>query len=150
MIRSDYILRLIEQLGAVLRAFVSGTAVSGIQTEDAQGMIEDSCRRALGLSYSTIQAMPPEHLVELLQAGGGTWMDRCFLAAILFEYDAETSRQSGDVARAREAAERALYLYSVLKAAPGVPPDYEIQKKSERLMKLLGELKLPPVAGSEA
>jgi hypothetical protein len=55
MIRSDYILRLIEQLGAVLRAFVSGTAVSGLQTEDAQGMIEDSCRRALGLSHATIR-----------------------------------------------------------------------------------------------
>jgi hypothetical protein len=34
-----------------------------------------------------------------------------------------------------------LYLYSVLKADPGVPPDYEIQKKSEQLVKLLGELK---------
>jgi hypothetical protein len=45
------------------------------------------------------------------------------------------------VARARESAERALYLYSVLEADPGVPPDYEIQKKSQRLMKLLGELK---------
>jgi hypothetical protein len=141
MIRSDYIMRLIEQLGAVLRAFVSGTAVSGLQTEDTQGMIEDSCRRALGLSYATIRAMPPEHLVELLRAGGGTWMDRCFLVGILFEYDAEASRRSGDVTRAREAAERALYLYSVLEADPGVPPEYEIQKKSERLMKLLGELK---------
>jgi len=143
MIRSDYILRLIEQLGAALRAFVSGTTVSGLQTEDTQGMIEDSCRQALGLSYSTIRAMPPEHLIELLRAGGGTWMDRCFLVAILFEYDAETSRRSGDVARAREAAERALYLYSVLKADPGVPPDYEVQEKSERLMILLGEFDAP-------
>jgi hypothetical protein len=143
MLRSDYILRLIEQLGAALRAFVSGTTVIGLQTETTQGMIEDSCRRALGLSYSTIRAMPPEHLVELLRAGGGTWMDRCFLVGILFEYDAETSRRSGDVARAKESAERALYLYSVLEADPSVPPDYEIQKKSEQLIKLLGELKAP-------
>jgi hypothetical protein len=143
MIRNDYIMRLIEQLGAVLRAFVSGTAVSGLRTEDTQGMIEDSCRQALGLSYSMIRAMPPEHLVELLRAGGGTWMDRCFLAGILFEYDAETSRQSGDMARARESAERALYLYSVLEADPGVPPDYEVQKRSEQLMKLLDEFGPP-------
>ena len=143
MIRNDYILRLIERLGAVLRAFVSGTAVSGLPTEETQGMIEDSCRRALGLSYSTIREMPPEHLVELLRAGGGTWMDRCFLAGVLHEYDAETSRRSGDVTRAREAAERALYLYNILEAEPGVPPDYEIQKKSERLMKLLGDLAAP-------
>jgi hypothetical protein len=60
--------------------------------------------------------------------------------ASLLEYDAEISRQSGDVARSKESAERALYLYSVLKADPCVPPDYEIQKKSEQLMKLLGEL----------
>jgi hypothetical protein len=85
--------------------------------------------------------MPPEHLIELLRAGGGTWMDRCFLAGILHEYDAETSRQSGDGARARESAERALYLYSALEADPGMPLDYEIQKKSERSMKLLAELK---------
>jgi hypothetical protein len=143
MIRSDYILRLIEQLGAVLRAFVSGTSVSGLQTEDTQGTIEDSCRQALGLSYATIRAMPPEHMVELLCAGGGTWMDRCFLAGILHEYDAETSRQSGDMARARESSERALYLYSVLETDPGVPPDYEVQKRSERLMKLLGEFDAP-------
>lgn len=140
MIRNDYIMRLIEQLGAVLRAFVSGTSVSALQTEDTQGMIEESCRRALGLSYATIREMPPEHLVELLRAGGGTGMDRCFLAGILHEYDAEISRQSGDMARARESAERALYLYSVLKADPGVPSDYEVQQKSERLMKFLGEL----------
>lgn len=143
MIRNDYILRLIEQLGAVLRAFVSGTAVSGLETEDTQGMIEDSCRRALGLSYATIRAMPPEHLVDLLRAGGGTWMDRCFLAGILHEYDAETSRRSGDMARARESAERALYLYSVLKADAGAPPDYEVQKRSEQLMILLGEFDAP-------
>jgi hypothetical protein len=140
MIRSDYILRLIEQLGAVLRAFVSGSTVSGLQTDRPQGMIEESCQRALGLTYSTIRAMPPEHLIELFRAGGGTWLDRCFLAASLFEYDAEISRQSGDAARAKESAERALYLYSVLKADPCVPLDYEIQKKSEQLMKLLGEL----------
>lgn len=143
MIRSDYIMRLIEQLGAVLRAFVNGTAVSGLQTEDTQGMIEDSCRQALGLSYATIREMPPEHLVEILRAGGGTWMDRCFLAGILHEYDAETSRHSGDMARAREAAERALYLYSVLEADPGARPDYEVQKRSEQLMILLGEFDAP-------
>jgi len=61
----------------------------------------------------------------------------------LHEYDAETSRRRGDVARARESAERALYLYSVLEADPGVSPDYEIQKKSESLMKLLGEIEAP-------
>ena len=143
MIRSDYILRSIEQLGAALRAFISGSTVSGLQTEDTQGMIEESCRRALGLSYATIRTMPPENLVELLRAGGGTWMDRCFLAGILFEYDAETSRQSGDVARSKGAAERALYLYSVLKADPGAPPDYEVQKRSEQLMILLGEFDAP-------
>jgi hypothetical protein len=99
-------LDLIEQLGGTLRTFLSGETVSD-QTEDAHGMIEDSCRRAFGLSYATIREMPPEHLVELLRAGGGTWMDRSFLAGILHEYDAETSRQSRDMARAREAAERA-------------------------------------------
>lgn len=143
MIRSDYIMRLIEQLGAVLRAFVSGTAVSELEIENTQAMIEESCRRALGLSYTMIREMPPEHLVELLRAGGGTWMDRCFLAAILHEYDAETSRQSGDMARVRESAERALYLYSVLEADPGAPPDYEVQKRSEQLMILLGEFDAP-------
>ena len=143
MIRSDYILRLIEQLGAVLRAFVSGTPVTGLQTEDTQAMIEESCRRALGLSYATIREMPPANLVELLRSGGATWMDRCFLAGILHEYDAETSRRSGEVARARESAERALYLYSVLKADEGASPDYEIQRRSEQLMKLLSELEAP-------
>jgi hypothetical protein len=140
MIRSDYILRLIEQLGAALRAFMSGSTVSGLQTEHAQGMIEDSCRRSLGLSYSTIRAMPPEHLIELFRAGGGTWLDRCFVVANLLGYDAEISRQSGDAARSKESAERALYLYSILEADPCVPPDYEIQKKSEQLAKLLGGL----------
>jgi hypothetical protein len=31
----------------------------------------------------------------------------------------------------------------VLEANPGVPADYEIQRKSEQLMKLLGELDAP-------
>lgn len=140
MLRTDYILRLIEQLGAVLRSLMGGNTASETQAEHARGAIEDACQRMLGLSYSTIRGMAPEHLIQLFQAGGGTWQDRCFAGAILLGHDAEISRRSGDATRARESAERALYLYSVLKTDPGLPPTYEIPAKSQQLMELLGKL----------
>ena len=140
MLRTDYILRLIEQLGAALRTLMGGSSVSEAQTEQSLEMIETACQRVVGLSYSTIRGMAPEQLIELFRSGGGTWLDRSFAVASLLGHDAEISRRAGDAVRARDSAERALYIYSVLKADPGLPPSYEIDAKSRQLIRLLEEL----------
>jgi hypothetical protein len=131
MIRSDYILRLIEELGVFLRALMGDRTRRFRPAEDLQAAVENSCQQGLGLSYSTIRAMAPEDLLALCKSGGKTSMERCYLAATLDGCDAEIARMRSDAAHARESAQRALYFYGALIADPTVPPEYDIQSKSK-------------------
>ena len=140
MIRTDYIIRLIEELGVFLRALMGDRSSHVRPAEDLQAAVEDSCQQGLGLSYGTIRAMTPEDLLALFRSGGRTWVERCYLAATLDACDAEISRRRHDVTRARESAQRALYFYSVLIADPSVPGEYDVQNKSEELLQFLGTL----------
>jgi hypothetical protein len=140
MIRTDYILRLIEELGVFLRALMGDRTNRFRPAEDLQAAVEDSCQQGLGLSYATIRAMAPEELLALFRSGGRTWLERCYLAGTLDACDAEISRRRRDVTRARESAQRALYFYGVLIDEPTVPPEYELQSKSQELLELLGTL----------
>ena len=139
MIRSDYILRLIEELGAFLRALM-GDRSSGLKPADLQAAVENSCQQGLGLNYATIRGMTPEELIALFRSGGRTWMERCYLVATLDACDAEISRRRNDLARARESAQRALYFYGVLVADSTVPPEYDVASKSEELLEFLRTL----------
>jgi hypothetical protein len=140
MIRTDYILRLIEELGVFLRALMGDRSSRFRPAEDLQAAVEDSCQQGLGLSYATIRAMAPEELLALFRSGGRTWLERCYLAATLDACDAEISRRRCDVARARESGQRALYFYGVLIAEPTVPPEYDVQSKSQELLEFLSTL----------
>jgi hypothetical protein len=140
MIRTDYIIRLIEELGVFLRALMGDRSNRFRPAEDLQAAVENSCQEGLGLSYTTIRAMTPEELLALFKSGGRTWLERCYLAAMLDACDAEIARRRIDIARARESAQRALYFYSVLLAEPSVPPEYDIQSKSDELVQFLSAL----------
>jgi hypothetical protein len=84
MIQRDYILRLIDQLGALLRVLLGSEgdvkrpekAISdSAQSDDA---LERSCQAAIGLSFRTVKERSPDELVELFRSGGATWVSRCF------------------------------------------------------------------------
>jgi hypothetical protein len=145
VIQRDYILRLIDQLGALLRALVGSggeikrpeTAVS--DASQSEVALEKACQEAIGLSFRIIKEMPPEELVELLRSGGATWISRCFLVARLFEFDAEIAARVNQYYRAKQSLQRALYFYSLLRSNPEVPNEYCVQERFEHAVKLLAE-----------
>jgi hypothetical protein len=143
MIQRDYILRLIDQLGALLRALLgSEDHVKRPEkpTSDAAQLdvvLEKSCQEAMGLSFRTIKEMPPDELMELLRSGGATWVSRCFFVGRLFEFDAEIARRITQRERAKESAQRALYFYNFLRSNPEVPDEYRVEERFEHAAKLL-------------
>jgi len=143
MIQRDYILRLIDQLGALLRALLgSGGDVKRLEKPISHAAqldvaLEKSCQEAIGLSFRTINEMPPDKLMELLRSGGATWVSRCFFVGRVFEFGAEIARHIKQGGRAKESAEKALYFYNFLCSNPEVPDEYRIEERFEHAAKLL-------------
>ena len=145
MIERDYILRLIEQLGALLRALVgSGGDVKGPEqaissASQSDVALEKACQEAMGLSFRIMNEMAPDELVELLRSGGATWVSRCFFVARLFEFDAEIAGRVSQSDRAKQSLQRALYFYNLLRSNPEVPDEYCIEERFQHAVKLLAE-----------
>jgi len=143
MIQRDYILRLIDQLGALLRALLGSEdhvkrpekPISDAAQLDVA--LEKSCQEAMGLSFRTLQEMPPDELMELLRSGGATWVNRCFFVGRLFEFDAEIAGRISQRERAKESLQRALYFYNFLRSSPEVPGEYRVEERFEHAAKLL-------------
>ena len=145
MIQRDYILRLIDQLGAFLRALVgSGSDVKRPEKAISDALqsdvaLEKACQEAMGLSFRIIKEMAPDELVELLRSGGAIWVNRCFLVARLFEFHAEIAERVDQRDRAKQSIQRALYFYSLLRSKPEVPDEYCVQERFQHVVKLLAE-----------
>jgi hypothetical protein len=145
VIQRDYILRLIDQLGALLRALLgSDDRIKKPEqpSRDAGQLdvaLEKSCQEAMGLSFRTIKEMRPDELVGLLRSGGATWVSRCFFVGRLFEFDAEIAGRINQCDRANESIQRALYFYSLLRSNPEVPDGYRIEERFKHAAKLLGK-----------
>jgi hypothetical protein len=143
MIQRDYILRLIDQLGALLRALLGSEDHVKKPEEpnsDAAQLdvaLEKSCQDAMGLSFRTIREMPPDELMELLRSGGATWVSRCFFVGRLFEFDAEIAARLDERERAEDSLQRSLYFYSLLRANPEVPDEYHLEERFSHTVKLL-------------
>jgi hypothetical protein len=124
VIQRDYILRLIDQLGALLRAlFGSGGEIKGPETaisdaSQSDAALEKACQEAIGLSFRIIKEMAPDELIELLRSGGATWVSRCFLVARLFEFDAEIAERIKQRDRAKQSIQRALYFIACYAQIP--------------------------------
>lgn len=65
MMRSDYILRLIEQLGQALGSIV---ALKGKELyRDAMGVIDQALQELFGFDLRTAEALPPETIIDLVR-----------------------------------------------------------------------------------
>lgn len=144
MIRQDYILRLIEELGALLRAALGRPAnaesiesISHEQGDELANLLEKRSQEAVGLSFEFLRKAHPEQLTQLFRSGGATWTSRCFFVARLFEYDAEISNQCFGVERARKSRLTALYLYQQIKDDPTLLDVYHIEERVAEVRRLL-------------
>ncbi|HEY5505952.1 MAG TPA: hypothetical protein VIK83_00510 [Coriobacteriia bacterium] len=100
MYQKDYILRIIEQMGALLRAMVSG--IREQRPQDVREASREALTLLLGLPPEVTGSLTPDGLVTVLSVGGRFESTRGVLAAEVYVRRA----QADGIAGLRESAVR--------------------------------------------
>ena len=109
MIREDYLLRLIQQLGEFFRRTL-GAQTSG-SSEQLDLELEQMAGEILGLPAALVYTLPPEDLIELFEMTDRMVVEKCFLTAEINRLKAQVE----DDAILREAfRERAAFFFSTI------------------------------------
>jgi hypothetical protein len=90
----DYIIRLLQQLGAVV-AMIAGKRARG-EFEAAEQELEEQCLRQTGLPMIVVKQSTPEGLLGLLAMGGARQGLRALTLAELLREDGLLSEQRGN------------------------------------------------------
>jgi hypothetical protein len=118
MQQRDYILRMIEQIGAAL-ARLREMIVGGTASPD---MIQSELRttgRGVGVDLDMARMASADTLADLVSVGGEVNPTRCWLTAELLFLDALEAEVSGDADAAWSSYDKALRLFSLLKPGGG-------------------------------
>jgi tetratricopeptide (TPR) repeat protein len=141
MYRNDYVMRMIYQLGAIIR-YVFGLQQKGDYTL-ALIAIDNAYRDRLGLGADDVGTLADRELLALVRFGGGeAWREEGLFVAALLHAEAAiyTAQERGDAA-----AERALRALQLLAEcaidADGPLPDYAPPRNE--LLGMLRDYHLP-------
>ncbi|MDX1396583.1 MAG: hypothetical protein R3195_19540 [Gemmatimonadota bacterium] len=145
MDRRDYIMRMIEQLGAMLTALRRRILGGEATRAEIREQMHDAAKLG-GLDYDLARAMSPETLLMMIAPGGEVDPGRCWLLAELSYLDgleAQLSDGTDATDEARSAFERAAYLFGLLK--PTAANFLGVPESAERLGDIAERLNsLPP------
>ncbi len=114
MLQSDYILRLIEQVGTLLRRMLKSR---GESPEEALQTAEEALRLTANAEPSLVDALTPESLVTFLAAGGELDAARAVLLARVLEARADAFEATGHAAVADAQREKADALWEAARIA---------------------------------
>jgi hypothetical protein len=138
MYRYDYVLRLIERLGQVLRTLRDRLLQRQLSNDDLRAEIQEIAREA-GLDLTFARRLDPGTLA--------TWLapvpdrvdeDRVWLMAELLYVEALAARAAGDDRQADADLQRALALFS--RISPSWRPGADLTTAGERVAELRGLL----------
>ena len=139
MVQRDYILRIIEQLGAALvqmrRAILGGTA----RAED----VESTLRRgasAAGMDLEIARLSPIESLPDMIAPTGEIEPHRCWVLAEMFLTDGIHQNASGRPESARVALAKAASLFKIVGSGAYVAGYPEADERIREIEGLLAEL----------
>jgi hypothetical protein len=141
MIRSDYIMRMIEQLSQVLVQIIFHKRNE--EYDQAVVQINRALKSLVGLEPETIHSLSAEEIIQLLKLGDRFESEKCLVVAKLIKEDAEVMQLSnpGDQSIDRS-YEKSLYLY--LEALLAIP-DFEEESYLKDISELIGKLQDYPV-----
>ena len=94
----DYIMRLIEQIAALLASVIAKERAG--QYSEAKADLEEKARQTIGIDLRDLQRLSPEAVSQLLESSGGLRYGRAVILAELLLHAAansEATNQSGDV-----------------------------------------------------
>ena len=103
MYEDDYILRVIDQMGIMLRAMLNEVRLN--KTEQVYKLSQDSLQLLLGLPTSVAETLTGDGYVAMLSVGGGFDTKRGRLTAEVLVRRAQAAEQAGE--HERSLAERA-------------------------------------------
>ena len=109
MLRKDYIMRLIEQLGVAMARIIS--LKQNNQAHEALKEIEQACEKYLGLDPRVIEAASGEALLGLMSMGGKFDPRRAVLLGELLKEEGELYEMESMAERSYWAYTRSLWLF---------------------------------------
>jgi hypothetical protein len=90
----DYIIRLLQQLGAMLATIAGKKSVGDLA--GAEQEIAEQCLRHTGLPLMVVKQSSPEDLAALLAMGGAMQVPRALILAELLREDGQLSEARGN------------------------------------------------------
>ncbi|HUH14064.1 MAG TPA: hypothetical protein VMK65_13195 [Longimicrobiales bacterium] len=134
MHQKDYILRLIEQAGAVL-ARVRRLLFGGASAAEVEQAMSEAARLA-GVDLRLLRDMTPDTLLLLMSPGGEPEPSRCWITAELLYLEGRAADAAGDEGAAMAAYGKALLLFRALSPdlLPGLPEAEERVRELEALV----------------
>jgi hypothetical protein len=126
----DYILRMIEQAAAVLRAMLARLTRTGGDTADVTADLERAAYLG-GFDLALLRVCDVPSLMPMLAPGGEPEPGRTWLAAEVLFLDGQTARLRGDVATAVASLTKAHMLFSLLEPSAVLPTGFP--EATERL-----------------
>ena len=112
MVRKDYILRMIEQIVAVIHE-LAGLKIAQNYAA-ALGLLDATYPRLTGLDGDVLRNAAPETLLQLLSFGGVLDANRCIAAAELLKEDGDIRAALDQDSVAYACYDRALFLFVTL------------------------------------
>ena len=142
MAQTDWILRMIEQLGAVLIALRNMILGGKVGREEVQSRLQKAVE-GIGFNLDLAKAASPETVRMLVAPTGAVEPGRCWLVAGVLYLDGLQAQMEDRWEDARASFERALPLYGLLEPhgllVAGLPEAEErIAEIEERLASLAG------------
>jgi hypothetical protein len=89
----DYIMRLIEQIGALLASIIAKERAG--QFAEARADINEKARQTIGLNVDEVRKLAPEAVAQLLSSCGGLRYGRAVILAELLLHDGEIAEKTG-------------------------------------------------------
>ncbi len=90
----DYILRLIEQVAALLASIIAKERAG--QYIEAKADVDEKARQVVGIGLNQIRKLPPEAVWQLSASSGGLRHGRAVMLAELLLHDAVVADATGD------------------------------------------------------
>lgn len=99
MLKDDYIMRMIEQFGDILRKILTYTNEGDFK----RGHNEvDAALKKIGVSRLLVQTMPTDELTRLVCRGTAEDVSKCLLLSKLIAADAQISQSEGNIETAHD------------------------------------------------
>jgi hypothetical protein len=135
----DYILRLIEQFGRIMRMLRDRILGRKVRTDETADQLRKIAAEA-GLDLGIARALAPESLSILVTFSGDVEAGRCWLLAELLYLEGLQARSDGNGEDAQACFQRAQVLFAMLPADWRPSPDFPVVgERLEEVRNLLQE-----------